>query len=161
MTENPLEVIKNARFWLEHIAGSGQPSAEQFTLIRDAGYVCVINLALPTSTNALVDECEIVTGLGMNYIHIPVEWQKPEIEQLRAFFDVIERLEGQEIWVHCALNYRVSIFLFLYRVIKLGSSQSATWEDVLDIWEPDEVWCGFIRDCLASFDLDNEIEDVC
>lgn len=152
--------ILNVTFILDQVTTSGQPTVEQFSIIQEAGYVYVINLALPTSTGALPDEREIVTGLGMAYIHIPVEWQKPESAQLRAFLDVLKGLEGNKIWVHCALNYRVSVFMFLYRVIKLGFSQMDAWYDVLDIWQPDEVWCSFIRECLASFGLKYEIEDM-
>ena len=54
------------------LATSGQPTPEQFQFIADEGYQAVINLAMSTSTNALVDEGTIVTGLGMIYIYLPV-----------------------------------------------------------------------------------------
>ncbi len=160
MTDKPIVVIKNARFNLARIASSGQPTAEQFSLIQKTGYDCVINLAMPTSTDALADEQEIVTSLGMDYVHIPVEWRKPEVSQLAAFFNEIENRKEQLVWVHCALNYRVSTFLYLYRVIRLGDSQMDAWQDVLDVWQPDEVWCAFIRDSLTSFGLECEIDAV-
>jgi hypothetical protein len=43
----------------------------------------VINLALPTSSNALPKEAELVTLQGIAYIQIPVIWEQPELHQLR------------------------------------------------------------------------------
>ncbi|MCD6051762.1 MAG: hypothetical protein K0Q55_3171, partial [Verrucomicrobia bacterium] len=49
----------------ENLATSGMPLPEQFTDIAQAGFKTVINLALPTSDNALANEGELVTRAGM------------------------------------------------------------------------------------------------
>lgn len=54
------------------IATAGQPTIEQFAAIKQAGYSVVINLALPTSTNAIPNEQQIVESQGMEYMAIPV-----------------------------------------------------------------------------------------
>src|SRR5262249_28518419 len=56
---------------IDHRLGTGgQPTEEQFGVVRDSGYEAVINLALATSDNALANEGSVVAGLGMSYVHI-------------------------------------------------------------------------------------------
>jgi len=80
-----LDGITNFAPVAEDLCTSGQPRAEQFQAIAAAGYAAVVNLALPTSDHALADEGSIVTGLGMRYFHIPVVWEPPTVDDLRAF----------------------------------------------------------------------------
>jgi protein tyrosine phosphatase (PTP) superfamily phosphohydrolase (DUF442 family) len=129
---------------------AGQPAAEQFAAIRAAGYEVVINLALPDSTNALPDEAERVGAQGMAYVHIPVVWESPTAEDLQRFFAVLDQNRGRKVFVHCALNMRVSCFVFLYRVLRLGVPAEVAWPDVLRIWQPNEVWQRFVDHMLEQ-----------
>lgn len=52
----------------EKLGTGGQPKVEEFQTLREAGFEVIINLALPTSDNALDNEGSIVTQLGMSYI---------------------------------------------------------------------------------------------
>ena len=97
-------------------------SAAQFPVIREAGFEAVVNLALPTSDNALANEGSIVTGLGMAYLHIPVNFQAPAARDFQTFCGVMEALQGRRAFVHCAANMRVSAFIFLYRVLRQGAN---------------------------------------
>jgi len=72
------------------IATAGQPTAQQFADIKAAGYEVVVNLALPASTNAITNEQKIVEDLGMDYVHIPVIWEKPTLEDIERFFNVMQ-----------------------------------------------------------------------
>lgn len=54
----------------------GQPSEVDIRAIADLGITTVVNLALPTSGNALPGEAEMVANLGMNYFHIPVDGRR-------------------------------------------------------------------------------------
>lgn len=87
MTE-PLTTIHNFRAISETLATAGQPTAEQLAAIASAGYGVVINLALPTSDRALPNEEAIVTGLGMDYVAIPVVWEEPTLADLAQFFQI-------------------------------------------------------------------------
>lgn len=136
---------------LGRIGTAGQPTGEQFAAIQAAGYQVVVNLALPTSTNALPDEAERVTALGMTYVHIPVIWEAPTLQDLDEFFAVMERYGAERVFVHCALNMRVSAFMFLYRVIRLGVLPEEARQVMLQIWEPDDVWSRFISQALAQY----------
>ncbi|MCB0207439.1 MAG: hypothetical protein KDH89_21670, partial [Anaerolineae bacterium] len=48
------------------------------------------------------------------------------------------------------LNYRVSSFMYLYRVLRLGADEEAARWDLLSIWEPDERWSTFIAEARQS-----------
>src|SRR5207237_3657156 len=101
----------------DKVGTAGQPTQEQFRMVREAGFEAVINLALPTSDNAIANEGSVVTGLGMSYVHIPVNFKAPTSQDFNAFCRVLDAFEGQRVFVHCAANMRVSAFLFLHRVL--------------------------------------------
>ena len=125
-------------------ATSGQPSESQFQLIRDAGYEVVINLA-PTSVleNSVVEEKSILQGLGIEYIHIPVDFKNPTEEDFQSFQSSLDG--DKKVWVHCAANMRVSAFTYRYRTKILGQDESEALTDLQKIWSPIGVWSEFIQ----------------
>jgi protein tyrosine phosphatase (PTP) superfamily phosphohydrolase (DUF442 family) len=128
---------------------AGQPGREQFALLRAAGYELVVNLAMPASAGALPDEAELVAAQGMDYVHIPVVWEAPTLADLRRFFEVLDGARRRKVFVHCALNMRVSVFVCLYRVLRLGVPLDAARATVHRIWQPEGVWAAFVDDVLA------------
>lgn len=54
--------------------------------------------------------------------------------------------------VHCAYNWRVACFVYLYRVIKQACDNEIARQDMLAVWEPDETWQQFIDKCLSQQD---------
>jgi len=130
---------------------SGQLSARDIDSLPALGIQAVINLALPTSSNALPGEAELVTGHGITYVHIPVVWERPEPAQLEQFFGALQALEGRKVWVHCAMNMRVSAFLYLYRRLRLREDHDAASRPMREIWTPHETWQAFID---AAMDRD-------
>jgi protein tyrosine phosphatase (PTP) superfamily phosphohydrolase (DUF442 family) len=62
----------------DNITTSGQPTEDQFASIFGSGHDAVINLAMPDHENSISNEGEIVTALGMTYIHIPVTFDAPQ-----------------------------------------------------------------------------------
>ena len=111
----------------------------------------MINLTLPTSSNALPGEAELVTRLGIAYIHIPVEWERPGLHQLEQFFGTLKAFEGRNIWVHCAKNMRVSAFVYLYRKLCLADSEDDALHPMRAVWVPNETWQAFIQKALGSY----------
>jgi protein tyrosine phosphatase (PTP) superfamily phosphohydrolase (DUF442 family) len=136
----------------DRIDTSGQPRAGDFPDMAGQGFRSVINLALPGSDNALAEEGSIVTGLGMNYFHIPVVWEAPRVDQFRTFAGIMEGHEHEKIWVHCALNMRVSCFMYLYHTLVRGMPELQARALMNRIWNPDEypVWKKFIDDVRAA-----------
>jgi protein tyrosine phosphatase (PTP) superfamily phosphohydrolase (DUF442 family) len=144
-----LSGIRNFRAIGEKLGTAGQPSEDQFQLVREAGFDAVINLALPTSTNALSNEGSIVAGLGMSYVHIPVDFKAPTSQDFQAFARVMDAFGDRPVFVHCAVNMRVSAFVFLYRVLQKNVSRAEAERDLQAIWQPDEVWARFIEKQLS------------
>ena len=128
------------------LATSGQPTREQFQQIANAGYNAVVNLALPSSDNALADEAAIVTALGMVYFQIPVIWEAPTLDDVNLFFDLMQALQNRKTWVHCALNMRVSCFVYLFRKHILNCPETEAMYPMQEIWQPNPVWQRLIQD---------------
>ena len=113
--------------------------------IAAAGYEVVVNLATPTSDNALKDEAATVRALGMDYHNIPVVWEAPKLSDFEQFVPLMDSLAGQKVFVHCAANYRVSMFMALYAEKRWGWTRAQADAHIRRIWEPDEVWTRFIE----------------
>ena len=129
---------------------AGQPTETQFRAVREAGFDAVINLALPTSDNAIANEGSIVTGLGMSYVHIPVDFKAPTSQDFTAFCRVMEAFDNRPVFVHCAANMRVSAFVYLYRVLHERVPPLEAALDLHAVWQPDEVWSRFIQNQLET-----------
>jgi protein tyrosine phosphatase (PTP) superfamily phosphohydrolase (DUF442 family) len=127
----------------DRLATAGQPRIEQYQAIAVAGYQVVINLALTNSSNALLAEAAIASNLGLEYIHIPVEWTAPTLADFQTFERVMDAHGHQKIFVHCAANKRVSVFIYLYR-LRLGEDEIIANQDLAKIWTPDPIWQTFI-----------------
>ena len=82
----------------------------------------------------------IVTGLGMAYVHIPVNFKIPAAQDFQTFCRMMEAFDGRRVFVHCAANKRVSAFVFLYRVLCEHVAIREAERDLHAIWQPDEVW---------------------
>jgi protein tyrosine phosphatase (PTP) superfamily phosphohydrolase (DUF442 family) len=132
----------------ESLGTAGQPTETQFRSVREAGFEVVINLALPTSDNAIAHEGSIVTGLGMSYVQVPVDFTAPTSMDFETFCGVLEAFAGRRIFVHCAANKRVSAFVFLYRVLRQRANIAEAEQHLHAIWQPDEVWGRFIQNQL-------------
>jgi len=140
----------------EQIGSGGMPTRDQLADVRDAGCERVINLALETSPNALRDEAGLVHGLGMEYVHIPVVWEAPRLEDLEKFFAAMQESGNRKVFVHCVMNMRVTAFLFLYQVICCGTPVEAALGWMRRVWEPDLTWRAFIQAALEKYALTQE-----
>jgi protein tyrosine phosphatase (PTP) superfamily phosphohydrolase (DUF442 family) len=146
-------MIEDARNFLrlsESLISSGMPTAGQLAEAAGTGTQVVVNLALPSSEGALVDEGALVESLGMKYISIPVEWERPTRENLLDFFHAMDAHRGQSVYVHCQANYRAAAFIALYRVNSLGWKKENALADLRQVWNPVEypVWEQFIEENL-------------
>jgi protein tyrosine phosphatase (PTP) superfamily phosphohydrolase (DUF442 family) len=123
---------------------AGQPTEDEFPLIRDAGYEIVVNL-LPDS-KVLPNEQEIVYGLGMEYTQIPVVWDAPTRADFEQFAAVMDANAARHVFVHCAANMRVSAFCYLYSTLRLGVAEEVAVADLHRIWVPNAAWQQFIAE---------------
>src|SRR6266513_5917539 len=115
MSSSSIHDVYNFRQAGPDLATSGQPTEEQLGAIATAGYNVVVNLALHNDPRySLRDEATSVRALGLDYVHIPVQFGAPTESDLERFFEAMEQHATERIWVHCAANMRVSAFLGLY-----------------------------------------------
>jgi uncharacterized protein (TIGR01244 family) len=151
MTKTDVPSIYNYREVDATLATGGQPTEEQLCSAARDGFEVVINLGLHDDRRySLKDETASVTSLGMQYVHIPVDFTAPSESDLEKFFAAMDAHEGQKVLIHCAANKRVTAFLGLYRTIKLGWPAEKAFALMRSVWEPDPVWANFIAVRLAE-----------
>lgn len=129
----------------DHIHTSGQPQEDEFAQIGALGVKTIINLAMPDSKGALANEGRLVSQNGMNYVHIPVVWEAPKPEQFDLFSSLMDQHADRGVLIHCALNWRVSSFVFMYRTKVLGHDKAEARKIMEEIWEPNEIWTEFME----------------
>ena len=142
--------IYNYLFYHEKLSSSGMPTAEQMDSVAEAGVELVINLAPHDVPNAIQDEPVLVESLGMQYTHIPVNWNTPTRNGLHIFMDAMDANQDQKIHVHCEANFRASAFIAIYRILRLGWEPEKAFEVMHTIWDEDAypVWRMFLEDAL-------------
>lgn len=133
----------------ENIATSGQPTKEKFEQIAKENYEVVINLALHNASNAIENEDKVVTDLQMSYFHIPVDFENPKKEQATLFLNTLKALSNKKVWVHCAMNYRVTAFMYLYHKHILQTPFEQIDLSMFEQWSPDESWKNLMK---SSYD---------
>ncbi|MDW7772228.1 MAG: protein tyrosine phosphatase family protein [Desulfobulbaceae bacterium] len=126
------------------MATAGQPSETQLRKVAAERFEVVINLGLLDPRYCLPDEASLVQSLGLEYHHIPVSFQAPQLENLQRFFSVMDAVQGKKVFVHCAANKRVSSFVAFYGEARLGWAREKANAFISRIWQHDESWASFI-----------------
>ena len=124
----------------ELISTSGQPKIEELESIANEGFEVVINLAVLVTSNALENEDKIVSSLNMSYIHIPVDFENPKLSDLKLFLNILQALGANKVWIHCAKNYRVSAFMYVYHKYIVRTPFEEIDLSIFDKWQPSLVW---------------------
>jgi len=134
----------------EGIATSGQPTEDELIYISNAGYSVVINLGLHNAEYSVKNESLFFKTKNIKYIHIPVIFDEPKQIELMAFIKTLDSYKDSKIFVHCAANKRVSVFIALYRIISLGWPADKAIKELKKVWLPNEIWQSFIDQQLTS-----------
>jgi len=153
-----LEGITNFRQYSATFASAGQPTADQLQAIADQGFERIVYIAFTNNTNALPDEDQIVKGLGMEYMQVPVDFSNPLPDDFYAFADSMQRNTGKKTLLHCQVNARATAFSFLYRVLYEDVPVAEAKEDMNTVWQPNAVWRDFIFEVMAQNDKDPNCE---
>lgn len=100
----------------KNIATSGLLSKKDIEKISKKGFDVIINLSVDDD-RSLAHEGKIVSKNGMVYIHIPISWAKPQKDRMHLFFHILDGFikEDKKVFIHCMKNYRVSVFIYLYK----------------------------------------------
>ena len=151
--------ISNYRQYSPQFSSSGQPTTKQLEAIAEEGFKRVIYLAFSDNHTAIENEDRVVKKLGMDYAHIPVDFDKPTVEDFEDFSAIMNRDKNIRTLLHCQINLRASAFSFLYRVIYADVSMARAKEDLDAIWQPDKVWYRFIVAVLAQHGMSQECDE--
>ncbi len=135
-----MERIRNFVQLTENFGTAGQPMANQFTIIAANGYQHVINLGMPDHPDALANEGELVSALGMNYIHIPVPFDNPTPDHVRLFCNLLAQIKHEKVFIHCIMNYRVSAFMFHYLDKVENCDETNSRSIMFQKWTMEPVW---------------------
>ena len=151
--EISLPLVNEVRY-SSTLTTAGQPHEAELRAISDAGFQRVIFLAFNDHKNALKNEDRIVRSLGMEYFHIPVMWDAPTIRDFDNFASLM--LTSDKTLVHCEVNFRASVFGFLYQIIYRGMPMDEARSRLNSIWIPNSTWEGYITAVLLDKGIDYE-----
>ena len=144
----PITEAYNYRKISDQVATSGIPTEGQLAGLKEEGFTAVISLLPDESPNALPGEQEIVTGQGLEYHHIPVDFEDPTAEDYKGFVEALAQVGQQKVLIHCAANFRVSAFYSLYGMEQLGWTEEQADELIVSLWDPiaHPPWDQFIEE---------------
>jgi protein tyrosine phosphatase (PTP) superfamily phosphohydrolase (DUF442 family) len=145
-----LSDISNYREYSPNFSSSGQPTKKQLALLKDEGFERIVYIAFSNSGKAFADEDVVVKDLGMDYVHIPVIWDKPTAADFYAFAGSMQRDAARRTLLHCQVNYRASAFSFLYRVLYEGVPVAEAKADMNSVWQPNDTWRELIFEILEE-----------
>ncbi len=141
----------------ERLHTAGQPDAATLSTLAEQGFELVVNLAPPNNQGAVAEEGKLVAEDGPTYVNIPVNWQKPTIEDFELFSAVMNGARDRKVLVHCQLNMRASAFTFLYRVVHERVPPQEAMKALQAVWIPRDQWAEFTADVLARNHIDFEL----
>ncbi len=149
MSETDLRAIRNYRRVTNRLATAGQPEAGQFGLIA-THFDCISNMDQADSPYALADEATLAAQHSLDYVNIPVDFKHPQMRDFDTFCEILQAQDQNRLFIHCAMNWRVSSFVFLYRVGFQHIDMALTHCDPQTVWQPDAAWSTFIEQALQT-----------
>ena len=137
--------MKNFLKISDNISCCGQPNEQELESLKN-NFEVVINLGLSDRDYSIKNEAEILGSLCIFYFHIPVLFDCPTEENLKQFFSLMDKYKDKKVLVHCAANYRASVFTTLYLFHSNQITKKQMEQLVLDVWQPDDTWQSFMEE---------------
>lgn len=110
---------------VDGITAAGQPDEAAFKIFAANGYAAVIDLRTQGEPRGL-DEQAVVEGLGMEYVHFPINRDGITFENAKSLDKLIDHYNGP-VLVHCRSSNRVGALLAL-RASLAGADDEAALE---------------------------------
>ena len=134
-----------------NITTSGLPTIEQLAGIQAEGYGVVINLLPDENEYAVEGERAALENQDLEYVYIPVDYAMPNKDDFQRFTETMDALGERKVHIHCAANYRVSVFYGLYALRTGVWSRERMDEHIRSLFNPEDYppWPEFIEQ-LAS-----------
>jgi uncharacterized protein (TIGR01244 family) len=103
---------------------AGQPDADTFALVADAGYTAVIDLR-GAQENRGLDEAAVLQKLGLEYIELPLSSPDAISFENAAKLDEILAGYSEPVLIHCGSANRVGALLALRKSLHGASDDAA------------------------------------
>lgn len=142
----PIEQSYNFRSINDDLTTSGVVGAERLRGLSAEDYEVVIDLLPDSSEQAVAGERDIVESQGITYVHIPVDFKCPTVSDFQVFVWALDAARGKKVHIHCAANYRVSVFYAHYARDHALWSEAEAESFVHSLWDPRDYsgWPEFI-----------------
>lgn len=145
-----------------HLFSSAIPNLDQLSQIKAYGIDTLIYIAphpspsLDTVQPDAAQPCADIENslhldqqclaLGLNYIHIPLDFENPVADQALLILDLIDVLCGNKmLWLSCPNLQRCSSLLHVYRQFYMHMDMATAHSLLESVWEPDATWTGLIH----------------
>jgi len=139
------------------LVASGQPTAAALATLKQRGFGAVIYVAPASVPDAVKDEQLIVTRQGLTFVNIPFSFEAPTDADFETFTAVLKAMGDRKVLVHCQVNMRASLLVFLHRVITLKDDPRKAWDMQASVWIPGEgAWRKLMERQLRKNGIDFE-----
>lgn len=131
----------------ERLSTSGVVGANRLKGLSAEGYELLVNLLPDDDEYAIAEEGVTVKEQGLDYVHIPVDFAAPSREDYESFASALDAAGKKKTHIHCAANFRVSVFYSLYAVARGLWTQEQADAFVRDLWDPSHFpkWVDLMR----------------
>ncbi len=143
-SEDTLSIFNFLRL-SKRITTSGMPLKDEIPLIGGLDTDLIITLVPDGIGTDLPGEADLVKAVGLDFVRIPVYWERPHIDNFKDFCRTMAENKDQNIHVHCEANMRVSVFMALFRMIIQDWPKDKAMAPVAEIWKPNNTWQAFIQ----------------
>jgi len=109
------------------VYAAGQPSAEQYEILKSEGVKHVINLRPESETKG--SEAPLVESLGMQFYALPIAGPAditPANAQIMS--DLLNSVNDEPTLIHCASSNRIGALIALQKIVKGGELEAAIEE---------------------------------
>jgi protein tyrosine phosphatase (PTP) superfamily phosphohydrolase (DUF442 family) len=131
----PFEAVRgvaNACQLLPNVITGGQPTAEQLEALKSAGGGIVLDLRDPMEPRP-VAEANLVRGLDMEYINIPVRSGALDDVILERILGVLRSAVDRTVFVHCSSGNRVAGALLPYLILDQGMDEQEAVDQAMRV----------------------------
>jgi len=108
---------------VDGMTSAGQPDEAAFGVFAKQGYTTVIDLRTEGEDRG-IDEPEVVEGLGMEYISLPIGRDDINLENAQFLDRLLESADGP-VLVHCGSGNRVGALLALRESLNGADDEAA------------------------------------
>ena len=124
-TAQPEKVLPRFHEVAPGIYRGGQPTRVGFDLLKQRGVRTIINLRREK------DEKELVEGLGLKYVYIPLDTRdEVSANAIKTFLTTVSDPASQPVFVHCHRGAdRTGLMVGLYRIAQQGWSAQQAYDE--------------------------------